>query len=83
MPISATTTVMTCSLDCVRVIERPVRLVFADPPFNIGYDYDIYDDRREAEAYLEWTWPGVARLFVPSSPTARSGWRSATSTPPS
>ena len=23
-----------------------VDLVFADPPFNIGYEYDVYDDRR-------------------------------------
>lgn len=30
-------------------------LVFADPPFNIGYDYDVYDDRRTYSAYLEWT----------------------------
>src|SRR5262249_26397040 len=29
-------------------------LVFADPPFNIGYDYDIYDDRKGADEYLAW-----------------------------
>jgi site-specific DNA-methyltransferase (adenine-specific) len=23
-----------------------VDLVFADPPFNIGYDYDVYHDKR-------------------------------------
>jgi site-specific DNA-methyltransferase (adenine-specific) len=32
-----------------------IDLVFADPPFNIGYDYDIYNDRRDAEHYLDWT----------------------------
>src|SRR4051812_2472473 len=32
-----------------------IDLAFADPPFNIGYDYDIYDDRREADHYLDWT----------------------------
>src|SRR5207237_596973 len=31
-----------------------VDLVFADPPFNIGYDYDVYDDRRDAVQYLGW-----------------------------
>ncbi len=31
-----------------------VDLAFADPPFNIGYEYDEYDDRREAESYLGW-----------------------------
>ena len=73
--------------DCLELFPRvaagSIDLVFADPPFNIGYDYDIYDDRREAEAYLDWTRPGDARSFVRSSPTARSGWRSATSSPPS
>jgi site-specific DNA-methyltransferase (adenine-specific) len=45
--------------DCLglfpRVASGSIDLVFADPPFNIGYDYDIYDDRREAETYLDWT----------------------------
>lgn len=31
-----------------------IDLAFADPPFNIGYEYDVYDDRREAEHYLAW-----------------------------
>ena len=45
--------------DCLQLFPRvasgSIDLVFADPPFNIGYDYDIYDDRLEAEAYLDWT----------------------------
>ncbi len=32
-----------------------VDLAFADPPFNIGYDYDVYDDRQEKAAYLNWS----------------------------
>ena len=35
--------------------ENSVDLVFADPPFNIGYDYDTYDDRMEYDAYVEWS----------------------------
>ncbi|MGO8897097.1 MAG: hypothetical protein ACLQU5_01920, partial [Isosphaeraceae bacterium] len=35
--------------DCLQLFPRvasgSIDLVFADPPFNIGYDYDIYDDR--------------------------------------
>jgi len=33
-------------------------LVFADPPFNIGRKYDLYDDDREDGDYLAWckTW---------------------------
>jgi site-specific DNA-methyltransferase (adenine-specific) len=45
--------------DCLehfrKVPAGTIDLVFADPPFNIGYDYDIYNDRRNAEHYLDWT----------------------------
>ena len=45
--------------DCVEVLaDMPagsVDLVFADPPFNIGYEYDVYDDRRAKADYLAWT----------------------------
>lgn len=45
-----------------------VDLVFADPPFNIGYDYDVYDDARESHDYLSWCheWiEGVYRVLKP------------------
>ena len=58
--------------DCVEGLKGleagSVDLAFADPPFNIGYQYDIYDDRQSAEAYLEWTraWTReVARVLKP------------------
>ena len=35
--------------------EGCVDLVFADPPFNIGYAYDQYDDSRAPEEYLAWS----------------------------
>ncbi|MEZ5941041.1 MAG: site-specific DNA-methyltransferase [Planctomycetaceae bacterium] len=44
--------------DCVQGLRGlpagSVDLVFADPPFNIGYEYDTYDDSREANEYLKW-----------------------------
>lgn len=43
-------------------------LVFADPPFNIGYEYDIYNDDREPGEYLDWAerWlPAAIRLLKP------------------
>jgi hypothetical protein len=46
-----------------------VDLVFADPPFNIGYDYDVYDDRQSREEYLGWTtkWlTAVKRVLKPN-----------------
>lgn len=45
--------------DCVEVLRSlkrsSVDLVFADPPFNIGYEYDTYHDRRRRDDYLAWT----------------------------
>ncbi len=35
--------------------EGSVDLVFADPPFNIGYSYDVYHDRLEDNEYLNWS----------------------------
>jgi len=45
--------------DCVAGMQSmpagSVDLAFADPPFNIGYDYDVYQDQVAAEEYLDWT----------------------------
>ena len=45
--------------DAVEVLagwpEGCVDLVFADPPFNIGYEYDHYRDDRPPQEYLAWT----------------------------
>ncbi len=45
--------------DCVELLSQQPEgfadLVFADPPFNIGYQYDVYDDRRAKADYLGWT----------------------------
>ncbi len=37
------------------VASDSIPLAFADPPFNIGYAYDTYNDRRTSEDYLEWS----------------------------
>lgn len=59
--------------DCIAGLERLspacIDLAFADPPFNIGYDYDSYDDRRAADEYLSWSqrWiEGVVRVLKPT-----------------
>ncbi|MEI8196467.1 MAG: site-specific DNA-methyltransferase [Phycisphaerae bacterium] len=45
--------------DCIagmgQIPEGSIDLAFADPPFNIGYSYDVYEDRMAAEEYLNWT----------------------------
>ncbi|PHR96392.1 MAG: site-specific DNA-methyltransferase [Blastopirellula sp.] len=46
-----------------------VDLAFADPPFNIGYKYDVYDDRKSADDYLAWSkqWiTEVVRVLKPN-----------------
>jgi site-specific DNA-methyltransferase (adenine-specific) len=57
-----------CLEGLARVPDGSVDLAFADPPFNIGYEYDIYHDRRACEDYLDWSrrWIGeVARVLKP------------------
>ena len=45
--------------DCLKLFSKlddgSVDLAFADPPFNIGYDYDVYDDRKSCDEYLDWS----------------------------
>lgn len=58
--------------DCLELFKKldagSVNLVFADPPFNIGYEYDVYHDRKGDSEYLEWSkkWMhGVHRALAP------------------
>jgi DNA modification methylase len=46
-----------------------IDLVFADPPFNIGYDYDVYHDRKEAEQYLDWSKQWISAVHRVLKPT--------------
>ncbi|MHC4388201.1 MAG: DNA-methyltransferase [Planctomycetota bacterium] len=45
--------------DCIELlgkVRRPFAdLIFADPPFNIGYEYDKYNDKVERETYVQWS----------------------------
>lgn len=40
-----------------------IDLAFADPPFNIGYHYDQYDDRLEDDQYLGWSKEWMGEIF--------------------
>ncbi len=44
--------------DCIVAMRRmeseSIDLVFADPPFNIGYEYDVYDDCRDDDDFVSW-----------------------------
>lgn len=45
--------------DCIELLsgvsEPFADLIFADPPFNIGYRYDKYHDKVEKNNYIAWT----------------------------
>jgi site-specific DNA-methyltransferase (adenine-specific) len=51
------------------IARGSVDLAFADPPFNIGYDYDVYDDAKEAEHYLDWSRQWIDGVFNVLKPT--------------
>jgi site-specific DNA-methyltransferase (adenine-specific) len=59
--------------DCIaglkKLADGSVDLAFADPPFNIGYDYDVYQDKLHSKQYLDWSrqWMGeVVRVLKPT-----------------
>jgi DNA modification methylase len=45
--------------DCIEILQKAKEpfadLIFADPPFNIGYQYDKYHDKVEKNNYIAWT----------------------------
>lgn len=59
--------------DCVetmgRIPDNCVHLAFADPPFNIGYEYDEYDDRLDSEKYLDWCRQWISQVHRIVTPT--------------
>ena len=56
--------------DCVEVLgklhEPFADLIFADPPFNIGYKYDKYNDKQKRDNYIAWTkdWMSVCKKVL-------------------
>ena len=59
--------------DCIAKMQSwpadSIDLIFADPPYNIGYKYDKYDDNRADDDYLAWTYDWIdacARLLKPT-----------------
>ena len=59
--------------DCLELLRNveseSVDLVFADPPFNIGYVYNSYKDNKSYEEYTSWSQEWIAecvRVLKPS-----------------
>ncbi len=53
--------------DCIKQMQSlpasSVDLVFADPPFNIGYQYDVYQDRQQTSEYLQWSRDWISAVY--------------------
>ncbi|MHB1035755.1 MAG: DNA-methyltransferase [Pirellulales bacterium] len=59
--------------DCIEglreIADGTVDLAFADPPFNIGYDYDVYHDKLKSNHYLDWSRQWTAEVVRVLKPT--------------
>jgi site-specific DNA-methyltransferase (adenine-specific) len=59
--------------DCLKGLAKlppgSVDLAFADPPFNIGYEYDEYDDSKDANEYLGWSRNWITGVYQALKPT--------------
>lgn len=65
-----------CRIECLDSVRHmptmdshAFDLVFVDPPFNIGYEYDVYEDKKSYDEYMEWCadWGlSVHRLLKPT-----------------
>lgn len=59
--------------DCISMLnegpEGCVDLVFADPPFNIGYLYHGYDDQKDVQEYVDWSERWMRAVYRALKPT--------------
>ena len=59
--------------DCVELLAKlepgSIDLAFADPPFNIGYEYDVYDDQKSTDDYLAWSRQWIEGVYRALKPT--------------
>lgn len=60
------------NIDCIDgmySLQDKADLIFADPPFNIGYEYDFYSDRLVGEDYVAWSRRWLRAAYQALSPT--------------
>ncbi len=59
--------------DCIEILGKAkapfADLIFADPPFNIGYQYDKYKDEVKSEKYIAWTRAWMTACLKVLNPT--------------
>ncbi len=53
--------------DCIEIMKKlpdsSIDLVFADPPFNIGIKYDVYNDNIPYEEYYSWSEKWISEAY--------------------
>lgn len=63
------------NLDCIEGMklmeENSVDLVVTSPPYNVGIDYDVYQDNMSMEDYLEWTKQWLTEVYRTLKPDGR------------
>lgn len=58
-----------CIAEMLRIDSESIDIVYTDPPFDIGYEYDAYEDNRGWENYRKWAmgWGAqILRVLKPS-----------------
>jgi site-specific DNA-methyltransferase (adenine-specific) len=64
-----TVTLVDCIIGMQQMPGASCQLAFADPPFNIGYEYDIYDDRKSYDEYVLWSLKWMREVYRVLEPT--------------
>jgi site-specific DNA-methyltransferase (adenine-specific) len=49
--------------------DASVDLVLTDPPFNVGFSYDVYKDKKPHEQYLAWSREWISQAYRVLRPT--------------
>ncbi len=64
---------MVANQDCLAYLKEKADhvydLVFADPPFNINFAYDVYKDKLPAEQYVAWCEDWMQQVYRTLTPT--------------
>jgi len=59
--------------DCLSVVQKrckkgTVDLVVADPPYNMGKNYEAYSDNKKVDHYIGWLWDRLGEIHIAMRP---------------
>jgi site-specific DNA-methyltransferase (adenine-specific) len=59
--------------DCIEILKKfpdnSVDMVFVDPPYNLGKEYELYEDNKEAREYIAWCEKWLTEIVRETKPT--------------